>query len=107
MVARADRARFARPSDLALSLARPPGDLASRAGCQDGPARRAGRGARLETDPSGGGRAMTLLLSPVALRHRRDVARGALAPLADGLRRELQPLIAARIEVPTEKALLS
>lgn len=50
---------------------------------------------------------MTLLLSSDALLRRRAVAGGALAPLAQGLRRELEPLIAGNREVPAEKALLT
>jgi hypothetical protein len=50
---------------------------------------------------------MTLLLSAADLLARRTVARGALAPLADGLRRELEPLIATRHDVPAEKAWLT
>ena len=50
---------------------------------------------------------MTLLVGADALLARRTVARGSLAPLADGLRRELEPLIAAPHDVPAEKALLS
>ena len=36
---------------------------------------------------------MTLLLAPAELDARRRVARGSLSELAEGLRRELQPLI--------------
>jgi hypothetical protein len=50
---------------------------------------------------------VSLLLSADALRARRAVALGPLAELADGLRRELEPLIVTPLEVPTEKALLS
>ena len=50
---------------------------------------------------------MTLLLPSEALRARRDVARGSLAPLAHGLLDELQPLIDRPPAVPAEKALLS
>jgi hypothetical protein len=50
---------------------------------------------------------VTLLLSADQLRARRAVAHGSLAPLASGLRLELEPLIRMPIEVPTEKALLS
>ncbi|NUP56119.1 MAG: hypothetical protein HOQ19_09820, partial [Gemmatimonadaceae bacterium] len=50
---------------------------------------------------------MTLLLPSEALRARRDVARGSLAPLANGLLDELQPLIDRPPAVPAEKALLS
>ncbi|MDQ2664408.1 MAG: heparinase II/III-family protein [Gemmatimonadota bacterium] len=50
---------------------------------------------------------MTLLVTDAFLRERRAVARGALAPLAQGLRHELSPLIDAPVEVPREKALLS
>lgn len=50
---------------------------------------------------------MTLLVTPDALQARRLVARGAMAPLADGLRGELEPLIAGRHDVPPGKALLS
>ena len=50
---------------------------------------------------------MTLLVSAQALAERRAIARGALAPLASGLRRELEPLLAGDIDVPAEKAMLS
>jgi hypothetical protein len=50
---------------------------------------------------------MTLLVTAAALRARSAVARGTLAPLADGLRRELGPLIAGDREVPAEKARLT
>ena len=50
---------------------------------------------------------MTLLLSTEELSARRLIARGALAPLAEGLRRELDPLIAGPHDVPAQKALLS
>ena len=50
---------------------------------------------------------MTLLVSADALLARRTVARGALAPLAAGLRRELEPLLLGGHQVPVEKAQLS
>ncbi|HET7186631.1 MAG TPA: heparinase II/III family protein [Gemmatimonadaceae bacterium] len=50
---------------------------------------------------------MTLLVSAQALEERRAVARGALAPLANGLRRELEPLLAGGVDIPAEKAMLS
>lgn len=50
---------------------------------------------------------MTLLVSSDVLLRRRAVAGGALAPLAQGLRGELEPLIAGSREVPAEKALLT
>ena len=50
---------------------------------------------------------MSLLVAPAALHARRAVARGALAPLADGLRHELMPLLAGSHDVPTEKAWLT
>jgi hypothetical protein len=50
---------------------------------------------------------MSLLLSADALRARQAVARGPLAELATGLRRELEPVIRMPLEVPTQKALLS
>jgi hypothetical protein len=50
---------------------------------------------------------VSLLITPDALRARRAVARGPLAELAQGLRRELDPLIRAPLDVPTQKALLS
>lgn len=50
---------------------------------------------------------MTLLATREALLARRAVARGPLAPLADGLRRELEPLFVHAPEVPADKALLS
>ncbi|HEX6533286.1 MAG TPA: heparinase II/III family protein [Gemmatimonadaceae bacterium] len=52
---------------------------------------------------------MTLLLDDALLARRREVARdaGALAPLAASLRRELQPLLDAGVEVPRVKAMLT
>jgi hypothetical protein len=50
---------------------------------------------------------MSILISAEDLLARRRVATGALAPLADGLLAELEPLIARPPEVPTQKARLS
>lgn len=50
---------------------------------------------------------MTLLLTGAELRARRAVAQGQLAPLADGLLHELQPLLEQPVNVPAGKALLS
>ena len=50
---------------------------------------------------------MSILISVEDLLARRRVAMGALAPLATGLWRELEPLIASPPQVPTEKAHLS
>src|SRR5205814_1100884 len=50
---------------------------------------------------------MTLLVTAEQLQGRRVVAHAELAPLAEGLRRELDPLIDDLPEVPREKALLS
>jgi hypothetical protein len=50
---------------------------------------------------------MTLLVTREELLARRAVATGPLAPLAEGLRRELEPLVVSRPDVPTGKALLS
>ncbi|MFL5619491.1 MAG: heparinase II/III family protein [Gemmatimonadaceae bacterium] len=50
---------------------------------------------------------MSLLLDAVALDARRAIARGPLAPLAQGLRAELAPVLGDAIEIPREKALLS
>jgi hypothetical protein len=50
---------------------------------------------------------MSILVSAEDLLGRRSVATGALAPLADGLRADLEPLIARTPEVPKEKARLS
>ena len=50
---------------------------------------------------------MSLLLDSAALASRSVVARGSLAPLAAGLRRELEPVLAGAIEIPSDKALLS
>lgn len=50
---------------------------------------------------------MSVLVTAVALKARRDVIRGDLAGLAAGLRRELAPLLASVPEVPRDKALLS
>ncbi|MBA3670679.1 MAG: heparinase II/III family protein [Gemmatimonadaceae bacterium] len=48
-----------------------------------------------------------LLLSASAFHDRRRIASGTLAPLADGLRAELQPVVTGALEVPHEKAMLS
>lgn len=50
---------------------------------------------------------MSLLIGAAELKERTVVARGALRPLANGLRRELEPLIQNTPDVPREKALLS
>ena len=50
---------------------------------------------------------MNLLVSAAELLARRRVATGSLAPLAMGLRRELEPLVANPPEIPTRKAYLS
>ena len=50
---------------------------------------------------------MSLLVTRDELLARRAVATGPLAALAEGLRRELEPVITTRPEVPLEKALLS
>ena len=50
---------------------------------------------------------MSILISTEELLARRHVATDALAPLARGLRAELEPLIANPPEVPTLKAHLS
>ena len=50
---------------------------------------------------------MSLLLDAAMLASRGVVARGSLAPLAAGLRRELEPLLTGAIELPRGKALLS
>ncbi len=50
---------------------------------------------------------MTLLIDVDALRTRADVAHGALATLAASLRRDLQPLVDAPVQIPAQKALLS
>jgi hypothetical protein len=50
---------------------------------------------------------VTLLATRDELLARRAVARGPLSPLADGLRRELEPLLLHAPEVPADKALLS
>ena len=50
---------------------------------------------------------MSLLVTGDDLISRRAIARGALSPLAEGLRRELGPLLDRSIDVPREKALLS
>jgi hypothetical protein len=50
---------------------------------------------------------MSLLLDPAALDARHRVAAGALRPLADGLLAELAPLLERRVDIPTEKALLT
>ena len=50
---------------------------------------------------------MSLLATAAELEARKSVARGELRPLADGLRRELEPLIHEPPDVPREKAMLS
>ena len=50
---------------------------------------------------------MSLLLPPAAFASRGRIARGTLAPLAAGLRRELEPVLGGTVEIPREKALLS
>ena len=50
---------------------------------------------------------MTLLLADDALDARRSAAAGPLAPLAHGLRAELEPLLGREPYIPREKALLS
>ena len=50
---------------------------------------------------------MSLLLPPEHWPARRDAAAGPLAPLADSLARELEPLLAADVYIPREKAVLS
>lgn len=50
---------------------------------------------------------MSLLLGAAELAARQSVARGPLAPLARGLRRELEPVLAGAVEIPRDKALLS
>jgi len=50
---------------------------------------------------------MTLLLDSTSLDARRAIARGALGPLAHGLRAELAPVLDGTIVIPHEKALLS
>jgi hypothetical protein len=50
---------------------------------------------------------MSLLLQPDLWPARRDAARGPLTSLADGLARELEPLLASDVYIPRDKALLS
>jgi hypothetical protein len=50
---------------------------------------------------------MALLLPPDRWPERRAAAAGPLAPLADSLTEELEPLLAADVYIPREKALLS
>ncbi|HVZ76860.1 MAG TPA: heparinase II/III family protein [Gemmatimonadaceae bacterium] len=50
---------------------------------------------------------MSLLLDAAGLAARRATCAGALKPLADSLAADLEPVLAADIHVPTEKALLS
>jgi hypothetical protein len=49
----------------------------------------------------------TLLLDAAAVRTRREIVAGPLAPLASSLAADLEPLLARRIYFPEEKALLS
>jgi len=50
---------------------------------------------------------MTLLVSPDMLRSRGDDVRGPLAPLAQSLAADLEPLLRRAPELPAQKALLS
>jgi hypothetical protein len=50
---------------------------------------------------------VSLLLGPNRWSERRSVATGPLAPLADSLAGELDPLLATDIYIPREKAVLS
>jgi hypothetical protein len=50
---------------------------------------------------------MILLLDTDALEARRAIAAGPLAPLAESLSRDLEPLLEREVYVPAEKALLS
>ena len=50
---------------------------------------------------------MSILIDTAALHARRAIARGPLAALAQGLRTELEPVLAGAVEIPREKALLS
>lgn len=50
---------------------------------------------------------MTLLIDAPALAVRRELAAGALAPLAQSLRGDLERLLREGFEVPSDKALLS
>jgi hypothetical protein len=50
---------------------------------------------------------MSVLLDATSIHARRAISRGALAPLAEGLRAELAPLLAGSVEIPHDKALLS
>ena len=50
---------------------------------------------------------MALLIAPERWPERVEAARGPLAPLVDGLARELQPLLGPDVYIPSEKALLS
>ncbi len=50
---------------------------------------------------------MSLLLDDMVLAGRSGVAASALRPLADGLLAELAPLLEGRVEIPSEKALLT
>src|SRR6266404_9740015 len=88
-----------------LSRTRTSGHLTSRAWRNNGSARRARDGSRL--DARAIWNPMSILISAEALLARRRVATGALAPLAAGLRAELEPLVAHPPEVPTLKAHLS
>jgi hypothetical protein len=99
-------ARHARAGDLVVPLAWRAGRLAARARHAHGSARRAGGGARLVARSTVRG-AMSLLLDDAALDARRTVAAGALRPLAHGLLAELAPLLDDRVEIPTEKTLMS
>src|SRR6476660_5036221 len=105
MAQRASSARYARTGDVDLSRARTSRRLTSRAWRDHGSARRARERSRL--DARAIWNAMSILISTEDLLARRLVATDALAPLARGLRAELEPLIANPPEVPTLKAHLS
>jgi len=50
---------------------------------------------------------VSILVDAATMQARRTIARGPLAPLAQGLRTELAPVLTGAIEIPRDKALLS
>src|SRR5690348_8031411 len=97
----ATRARCA--SSVDLSFTRTAGAVGAPPQCAHGSSRRARDRDLMECRSLG----MALLLSNHALQQRAAVAANELAPLADGLAAELEPLADREIYIPREKALLS
>jgi hypothetical protein len=50
---------------------------------------------------------VSILIDTATLQERRAIARGPFSALTQGLRAELEPVLAGAVEIPREKALLS